>query len=121
MVVEPERIDGLIEINAKGLISIQSSGFMDEYLGEIGIDSPVAFLVCHGQRITRNLRAYTHVIEFVRHRAQTRFNVPQALPARKLSEYQTEELVPARKGADPVIPVVAAERIGGTRVWVLCP
>ena len=121
IVVEPERIDGLIEINAKGLIGIQTPGFMDEYLGEIGIDSPVAFLVCHGQRISGNLPANTHVIEFVRQGAQTRFNVPEAFSARKLSEYQAEELVPARKSADPVITFVAVKRIGGTRVWVQCP
>ena len=82
---------------------------MDKNLRRIGVDSPVAFLVCHGQRISGNLPANTHVIEFVRQGAQTRFNVPQALSASKLSKYRAEELVPACEGADPVIALVAAD------------
>jgi hypothetical protein len=46
------------------------------------------------------------VIEFPLSRAQTNFDVPEALPIGQLSESHAEKLIPARKVFDLVVAVV---------------
>jgi hypothetical protein len=45
-----QSIDGLGGLESKIFPQIQSAGFMNELLGEVGVDAPVAALIGIGQR-----------------------------------------------------------------------
>ena len=46
-----EGVDGVFEFDAEVLVEIELPGGMDEGLGEVGVDAPVAGLVGVGQGI----------------------------------------------------------------------
>ena len=46
-----EGVDGVFEFDAEVLIEIELLGGMDESLGEVGVDAPVAGLVGMGQGV----------------------------------------------------------------------
>lgn len=46
-----EGVDGVFEFNAEVLIEIELPGGMDEGLGEVGVDAPVAGVVGMGQGV----------------------------------------------------------------------
>ena len=46
-----EGVDGVFEFDAEVLIEIELPGGMDEGLGEVGVDAPVAGLVGVGQGV----------------------------------------------------------------------
>ncbi len=80
---------------------------MDQDLGEIGIDPPIAFLVGHGQGLARDSRPDPHVVELLGASTQTGFDVAQALAIGKLGEGQAQEVVPAGEAAHSGIAPVA--------------
>jgi len=82
---------------------------MDEHLRKIRVDSPATFLVRDREGVARNLPANSQVIELLWHRAQTRFDVAQTLPASKLGKHHAEKLIPTGERADSVIAVVAGD------------
>jgi hypothetical protein len=96
-----EGIDGLRKFQSEAVSRVQALGFLDQELGEIGVDAPVPLLVGVGQRAARNPAPEPHVIQLLRHGTKARLDIPEALSKRELSEDQTQELVPAGKAAAP--------------------
>jgi len=73
-------------------VLIESTGFGDEDLGEVGEDSPVARFVGMGQIVARDVAANAHVVEPVFHGSQTGYDIAKAFPVGQLGESQAEEL-----------------------------
>jgi len=90
-----EGVDGLVQFDCKIVFDIQSPGFVDQDLGQIGIDSPVSSLVGVGQTAAGNSASQSHVVEFAPDRTQSRFDISQALPISQLGKGHAEELLPA--------------------------
>ncbi len=81
-----ERIDGLVEIDAKSVIDVQASGDADQGLSEVGMDAPVAQLVGVGQGAARYIAPDAHVVELGILGTQTGLDVAQALAIGELGE-----------------------------------
>ena len=97
----------MFEFEAEVLVEIELPGGMEEGLGEVGIDVPVAGLVGVGQGVARDGAAKAQVIEFVVLRTQAGFDIPQAFPVGELCEGQAEELVEAGEGFNFVMAAIA--------------
>src|SRR5665811_1959204 len=79
-----ESVHGVIKINAEGIFRIEPPCFNDQGVREIAINAPVALLVGIGQIAACDVPANTEMIEFGLLRAQTDFDVAQALTKRQL-------------------------------------
>jgi hypothetical protein len=102
-----EGVNRVLEFQADVLVAVESTGFGDENLGEVGVDSPVARFVGVGQVAAGNAAADAHVVEPVLHGLQTSLDIAKAFPVGQLGEGQTEELIETEETLDLVIPPVA--------------
>lgn len=78
----------------------------DQALGEVGVDAPVAGGRSHWQAYCTRRGRDAHVIELLGLRAQTGFDVAQALAERQLRKRHAQELIQARKAQNLVIPTI---------------
>ena len=92
-----ERVDGVLQVDAEGLVDIQRSRDADQALGEVGVDAPVAHVVGIGQRIARHRGANAQVVELGALRAQAGFDVAQTLAIGQLRERHAQELIQTRE------------------------
>ena len=104
-----EGINGLLERQPEIVVGIKITGLMNEDLGEVGIDAPVASLVGIGQSASGHAAAESHVIEFRRHRSQADLNIAKTLAVSQLSEGHGEKLVPARETFDLMAAAIAGD------------
>src|SRR2546425_5186343 len=74
-----ERVDGLLQSQAEVVFEVKRPRCLDQQLGKVGVDAPVAHRVGVRQRVARNATANAQVIELGLVRAQTSFDVAQAL------------------------------------------
>jgi len=95
-----ECIDGVLQIDAEGLVDIQRPGDADQALGEVGVDAPVAHRVRIGQCIARHRRANPEVIKLGVLGAQAGFDVAQALAKGQLCKRHAQKLVQTREQLD---------------------
>src|SRR5450631_2143787 len=107
IVVESRAYAVLARSTAKGFVDIQLASDADQALREVGVDAPVARGVRIGQRIARDLTADTHVVELLGLRAQTRFDVPQALAKRQLRKRHAQKLILTGEALDLVVAPIA--------------
>jgi len=101
-----ERVDRLFQVDPKGFVGIQPAGDSDQRLGQGRIDTPVAHRIRVGQGVARHAAADTQVIKLGTLSAQTRFDVPQALPISKLRKGHAQVLIEARERFDFVLAPV---------------
>ncbi len=104
-----ERVHGLIEFQAEGVVGVKTPGHADQHVREIGVDFPVPHLIRVGQRVARDGAANSAVIEFGRRGPQTGFDIAQALSKSQLGKGHREKLVPTRETLDFVVAVVALD------------
>ena len=90
-----EGIDGFLKHQAEVVVETEPPGLHDQHLGEVGIDAPVADLVCIGQGVAGHLAADTHVIKLLPGSAKAGLDVTQAFAVRQLGEGHAAELVAA--------------------------
>jgi len=88
---------------------VQSSGFSDEHLGEVGVDTPIPDFVGIGQGIAGNVPTDAHMVKLVSRSSEACLDIPQAFAASKLSKGHAEKLVPASEAFDLVIAVVSCD------------
>jgi hypothetical protein len=100
--------DCFFELQADVFVVINSPGFVDEHLGEIGIDPPIAGFVGVGQVAARDPAANAHVVKPILHGQKTSLDIAEALPVSQLGESQTQELIETEKVFDFVVPVVTS-------------
>lgn len=92
-----ERIDRRIQIGECGVVRTQFPRLLNEHLGELGADAPVAVFVCVRKVIARYGAVYAHVVKLGFHRPQASFDVPQALSVGQLGKSYHPEMLGACK------------------------
>jgi hypothetical protein len=112
-----ESVDRILEYQSDVLVAIESTGFGDKNLGEVGVDAPVARFVGVGQVVAGDATADAHMVEPVLHGLQTGHDIAEALPVGQLSEGQTEELIEARKSPDLIVPTVTPDTFPKLVQW----
>lgn len=119
-----ERINRLFQLDAEVFVRVKGAGLGYEDLGEVGVDSPIADLVGVSQGVSRHGSAKAHVIEFLLVAPQTSLDVAKTFAIGELSKSHTEELIPAGKGLDLVVALVALDTflkfVGGKELHHLC-
>lgn len=90
-----QRVDSILEFDAKAVVDIQMAGDGDQSLREVCVDAPVAHLIRIRQSVARDATANAHVIELRASRAQTRFDVAETLAIGQLRKRHAQELIPA--------------------------
>ena len=95
-----QRIGGGLEFKTERFIGVKRGGLLDEDLGEIGKDAPVAIFVGIGQRAAGGGLADAGVIEFRAEGRQAGFDVAQTFAPSQLGERQHEELFVSGEFAD---------------------
>lgn len=98
--------DCFLELQADVLVVVNSPGFGDEHLGEIGIDPPIAGFVGVGQVASRDTATDAHVVKSTLHGQKTSLDIAEAFPVSQLGESQTQELIETKEAFDFVIPAV---------------
>lgn len=68
----------MVEFESEGIALVESPCFLNQDLGKVVIDAPIAHLIGIGQGVARHRAANPHVIEFCRRGSQTRFDVSEA-------------------------------------------
>ena len=60
-----EGVDGVVKVEPQLLVSIEWTGNTDQGLGKVGVDAPVACLVCIGESTFGDTAPDTHMVELV--------------------------------------------------------
>jgi hypothetical protein len=118
-----QRINRVVEFDAEVVVDIEPSGRVDQCLGEIGIDAPVAHLVGVGQSVARHRCADPHVIELALLGPQADLDVAQALAIGELGKGHAAVLVDAGELLDFVMAPISlhatAQRVRGQMIHEL--
>ncbi len=101
-------VDRLLELHAEAVLGVEAPGLVDQHLGEVGVDPPVALLVGDGEGVPGDPSTDAHVVELGGHGPEARLDVPQALAVGELGEGEDQELVPMTEATQPVAARVAA-------------
>lgn len=104
-----QRIHRVVEFDAEVLVDIEPSSGVDQGLGEVGVDAPVAHLVGVGQGVARHLCADPHVIELALLGPQAHFDVAQALAIGELGKGHAAILLDAGEALDLVVTLVSLD------------
>ena len=101
-------VNRLVQFHADVLFAIEQAGSLDESLGQVMIDAPVAVLVGVGEGAVRNPAPDSQMVELILARAQAGFYVVQALSVSHLAEGHAEKLVPTGEGFKLIASGIAA-------------
>src|SRR6185295_18575893 len=105
-------------------MSIEWPCYLDQTLGEVAIDTPVASLVGIGQRSPFDWSTEAGVIELVMLGGETHFDVAQAFAISKLRESHGQKLIPTREGTNTLVAPIAShaaiEFLVGKKADELC-
>jgi len=104
-----EGVYRLLQLDRERIVRIQCSCRPDEYLCEVGKDSPVAVLVGLRQGGSGDPAPDAHVVELSPDGPQAGFDVPQAFAKSQLREGHAEELVETGEFLDLVLPAVSVD------------
>jgi hypothetical protein len=90
---------------------------VNEALGEVGVDAPVAAFVGIGQRTARDIAAKAGVVKPLFKRAQAALDIPQAFAGSQLRKGHAEKLIIAGKGAHAVVALVPIHALAKRMPW----
>ena len=105
-------INGVRQLQAKGLGAIELSRLGNQALGEVGIDAPVAPLVGVSQCRTAHRFAKAHAVELRCLCQETSFDVAQAFPIGELGKGHAAKLLGATHCADAVVATITRDQSG---------
>lgn len=106
-----------LEFAAKRFLRIERGGLLDEDLGEVGKDAPVAFFVGVSQSAARGGLADAGVIKFRTEGGQTGLDVAQTFTPSELGKRQHEELFVSGEFADAEVAVVTGDTLVELVFW----
>jgi hypothetical protein len=98
-----ERVNGIGEIEPDIVADVQFACAANQHRGDVSPYTPIAQLVCIGQRRTRHCFAQSHAVPLRGLLSETGFDVAQALPVRHLRKRHDAKLLAATKTANPNI------------------
>ena len=104
-----QRIGGGLEFEAEGFLGVERRGLLDENVGEVGEDAPVAIFVGISQRAAGGGLADAGVIEFRAEGREAGLDVAQTFAPGQLRERQHEKLFVSGKFADAAVAVVTGD------------
>ena len=104
-------VGGLLKLRGQRFVGVEGGRLLNENLGEIGEDAPVARLVGVGQRAAGGRLANAAVIEFAPQSTQTRFDVAQTLAPGQLGKGQHNELFVGGQFTDAIIATIATDTL----------
>ncbi len=107
-----QRIDRLGEFHPDRLFGVEPACGADQRLRELVVDAPVALFVGIGERAAADVPPQAQMVQLGGLRAQTRFDVAQALPIGQLREGKTQVLgiLPGKSGKDPATGASSSNR-----------
>lgn len=106
-----QSVDGVLQLQAGTVVHVELAGRLDQGIGKVGVDAPVAHLVGVGQVVAGYRRADAHVIELALLGTQAGFDVPQTLAVSQLCEGHTEILVETGELLDLEVAVVTIDAL----------
>ncbi len=98
-----EGVCRLFQIDSEAFFDIQFPGDADQNLSEVGVDTPVSFLVCPGQSVPGNIPSDAGMVEFGLHGTEACFDISEAFPIGDLCESHAEKLIETGKSPGSVI------------------
>jgi hypothetical protein len=101
-----DRVNGAVDVDAERLVGIQLTSASDEQQGQVFIDPPIAGRVSVGQGAASDRAAQPQVVELVAARAQTVFDISEALPEGNLRKGHAQKLVPAREPRSLILTTI---------------
>jgi hypothetical protein len=102
-------IGGGLQIAGERFIGVERSGLLDQNMGEVGKDAPVAFFVGVSQRAAGGGLADAGVIKLRTEGCQTGLDVAQTFAPSQLVKRQHEELFVSGEFADAAVAVVTGD------------
>ena len=96
-----ECVDGLLQGQAEVVGRVEAPSPIDQDLGEIGINPPVARPICIGERAPRDPSAKAGVIELGTVRTQARFDVAQTSRGTSIAHRPCRGIDPGRRSLEP--------------------
>lgn len=113
----------MVQFDIEGIVGIQPSGFGDEHVSEIGVDSPAPPLVGMDKGVAESLPSNAQMVQLRLCRPKADLNVAEAFPAGELGEGHAEVLIPAGETDHLVVAVVAIDAfpklVGGDKAHQL--
>lgn len=106
-----QRISRRLEFKAKGFISVERGGLLNEDVAKVGKDAPVPLFIGHRQGVAGGGLADAGVIEFRAEGRQTGFDVAQTFAPGQLREGQHEELFVSGQLANAEVAVVTGDTL----------
>src|ERR1035437_9266095 len=106
-----QRIGGGLEFKAERFLGVERGGLLDEDVGEVNEDAPVAIFVGVGQRTAGSGLPDAGVIEFGAEGRQTGFDVAQTFTPGELGERQHEKLFVNGEFADAEVAGVTRDAL----------
>lgn len=85
-------VNHLVDVQAVGVASMQSTRLTYENLGDCLIDSPIPKFICVSEICSRHIASDSHRVKVIA-AAQARFNVPQPLAKSDLCKSHRKELI----------------------------
>ena len=87
----------MIAVDSEIFFKVKLSDLIDEQLGKVGIDAPIATFVGIGQRAARDLAANACVVQLLFKCSQTALDITQVFPDSRLRKGHAQKLIVARK------------------------
>src|SRR6185503_13223318 len=81
-----EGVHSVVQFESKRFAFVQSACFLDQCLGKVRVDAPVADLIGVGQSVARDGAANPHVVELLARGTQARLDVSETLAISKLGK-----------------------------------
>ena len=104
-----EGIDRLLQLQTEFLVGIQASGFPNELLSQVGVDTPVPCFVGLGQGAAGHPASKPQTIQQLAAGTQTGLDVAQAFPVGQLGKAHGQKLLPAGETAHLAVPSVTLD------------
>jgi hypothetical protein len=106
-----QRVGRGLKFNAEGFIGVEDGGLLNEDLGKVGENTPVAAFISVGQGAAGRGLPDPGVIEFGAKGGQAGFDIAQAFPPGQLGESQHQEMFISREFADTEVAIITGDAL----------
>jgi len=104
-----EGVNRRVQVDSKILVGIERLGFLNENLGDVGVDAPVPGFVGVGQCAARHRRADPHMEQLRMKTPQAGLDVAEAFPIGQLSEQHAKQMIPAGKRTNMLVSRISRD------------